>query len=158
MQIHPSRDVIRQRVRDTFAGEPEKVLSNDPSTDSSGELIFTKEDVIKTSDPLSQMLRCIFIQNGVTTQYLARRYREYALNTIGILPSKVSTGKGNLMSALDRPSLSFKKFYEVVVLILGYDLDMSFTLTDHAGNKTIFNHHDMVEDVINTVSISGRGD
>ena len=156
MQIHPSRDIVRQTFRDAFENAPEQVLGDSPSTDASGDLIFTKEDILKTPDILSQMLRAIFVQNGVTAQYLTRRYREYALNTIGVLPSKVSTGKGNLMNALFRPTLSFKKFYEIVVLILGYDLDMSFTLTDPSGNKMSFNHHQVVEDVIN--SVSGKGE
>lgn len=156
MQIHPSRDVIRQTFRDAFSGECEEVLGNSPETDSSGDLIFTKEDILKTSDVLSQMLRGIFVEKGVTYQYLARRYREYALNTLRILPTKVSTGKGNLMSAIHRPILSFKKFYEVVVLILGYDVDMTITLTDHMGEKMSFNHHEMVNDTVNRISGMGE--
>ena len=157
MQIHPSRDVIRQTFRDAFSGEPERVLGNSPATDISGDLIFTKEDILKTSDVLSQMLRGIFVEKGITYQYLARRYREYALNTLRILPSKVSTGKGNLMSAIHRPTLSFKKFYEVIVLILEYDLDMSITLTDATGEKTVFNHHAMLDDAVNGRPGSGDG-
>ena len=147
-QINPSRDVLRSQFESTFS-QPDIYKGE---AEDSGELIFTKADVAKTTDGLAQMLRYIFAVNGITYQYLAKKYKEYALNKLGILPTKVSTGKGNLMSALHRPTLSFKKFYEVVVLILGYDIDMAFTLTDKVGAKAVYRQSSNMADVMRSLS------
>lgn len=114
----------------------------------SGELIFTEKDILDTTNILSRMLRAIFVDKGITKQYLSEKYRIYATNVLGDLPSKVSTGNGNLLNAIKRDAVSFKKFYEVMVLVLGFDLDFAVSISDDMSRKT-YRYGDVMNAVTN---------
>ena len=144
MRINPGKDIFSDFMKTFAEGVPE--LAEPP-----GEPVFTEEDVLATNDPLSRMLRIIFIKKGVSHQMFAKRHREHAQNVLGEVPSRISTSKGNMLSAIKRPCVSFKKFYEVVVDILGYDIDMTFTLTDANGVSDPIGYNQSINEVVNKV-------
>lgn len=143
MEIHPSRDLRRVRFTETFGGEVVKRKK------AVGELVFQKEDILKTNHVLSRLLRGVFYRDRITIPYLARKYREYALNTLNELPSRISTGRGNLISAITRDKVSINKFHEVLCSILGYEMDLTVLLKNPENIPSELNYNQMVEDILN---------
>jgi hypothetical protein len=143
MEVRPSRDVRRESFLKTFEGDVAPKKSN------IGQLVFQKEDILKTNHMLSRLLRGIFYVNKITIPYLTQKYKEYALNVLNEMPSRISTGRGNLISAITRDKVSINKFYEVLNCILGYDIDLTVLLKDPDGVAMDLNYNKLVEDVIN---------
>lgn len=99
-----------------------------------GVPVFTEEDVFKSRNMLSQIMRAIFIKEKINIQDLGSKQRTYLISS-EIDPSKFSTAKTNLLAALARPAVSFNKFYETIVNILGYTMDISITLSKDGVEK-----------------------
>jgi len=142
MKIKPSRDITRNRFKSMLTGG---VPTEDKSV--GGQQIFRPEDMHKTKNILSKLLRKIFIDKQISKKYLELKYREYAINVLDEPPSTISTGKGNLLSAITREDVTFKKFYEVLHHILGFELDIqigveekgetiTYSVTEHAKKET----------------------
>lgn len=142
MKLRPSKDKSREV---TFKKRFGKVKQK-PKV---GPLVFQKEDIMKTNHRLTRLLRGIFYKNRITIPYLSEKYHEYAVNVLHELPSRISTGHGNLIMALGRPQISIKKFEEIVCHILGYDIDMTITLSKSDGDRFEINYNEMMEDLVN---------
>ncbi len=157
MKVHLAADAsINQTFENAFSRDSATDEPITPGKSVASDLIFVRDDILGTSDMLTQLLRGIFVKNGITYTLLSEKYQDYAINRLGVLPSKVSTSKGNLISAIKRPKVTFKKFFEVVALVLGYQLDMTFELTDSSGTNVRYNHAAMLQDLVNTRSATER--
>jgi hypothetical protein len=101
---------------------------------ANGTQVFTEEDVFKTNNMLSRLMRAIFVSEKVTIQEIASKQKEFLIK-MDADPSNFSTAKTNLIAALCRSSVSFNKFYEAIVDILGYKMDITITLTKKGETK-----------------------
>ena len=118
MKIGMSRDLSRINI-DEFLN------SSDEDVNGIGEPIFTEADVQASCTQLTKILRRIFVDNNVTHQQLSECYRRYATNDMGEVPSRISSGKGNLRTAIMRDDVTFKKFAQVMqVLGLTFNLNI----------------------------------
>lgn len=115
----------------------------------SGDPLFTKVDVLASKDELTQLLRSICVKKGFTKQYVTEAYRQYAADILQEAPSKISTGAGNLLSAVKRDPVSFKTFIKLFACVLGYDVDLSIGLRDANGHIESFQYTQTLDSIIN---------
>lgn len=104
-----------------------------------GDQVFTEKDLEESCHQLTRVMRRIFVDNKITKQHLAECYRRYATNDLGELPSKISSGKGNLISAITRDDVTYRKFEEVM-RILGFKTDLVIKIS--RGTRTTIYDHD----------------
>lgn len=142
IEINPTPDIIGNQFDAEFA-------TVDQDQEEVNGLIFTKRDILETPDMLAQLLRSIFVRNNVTYQLFDIKYREYAQNQLNLPPSKWSTSKGNLLRAIKRPTVTYNKFVETVVLVLGYHMNMSVTLTGLDGKVEVFDRNRIHDQLLN---------
>lgn len=126
-------------LMDDLQKEADDIKSNNTSR-VGGTPMFTENDVLKTSNMLARMLRVIFIENNVTTQSFTEMHREYALTKLNMMPSNVSTSKGNMMALIASGNMTWKKFYEIVVNMMGYDLDLAISLKKNNVDVKTYNY------------------
>lgn len=154
MRINPS-DHVGLSVRDTFVESLSKNAPHEGTMEEHGDPLFTKEDVLASKDELTQLLRSICIVRGVTKQMVTTKFREYATTVLNDAPSRMSTGTGNLLSAVKRDPVSFKTFMKLFAHVFGNGVDMTISLTDKDGTVNHFNYLRTLDDIINSV---GRHD
>lgn len=119
----------------------------------SGDPLFTKSEVLASKDELTQLLRAICIKKGLTKQFVTETYRQYASDILQEAPSKISTGAGNLLSAVKRDPVSFKTFIKLFACVLGYDVDLTIGLRDANGKVETFNYLKTLDDIINSEDV-----
>ena len=100
-----------------------------------GTEVFTEEDIFKTDNILSRLMRAVFVKEKITIQEITFKQREFLI-AMDTDPAKFSTARTNLIAALCRTSVSFNKFYEAIVNILGYKMDITITLTKNGESKS----------------------
>jgi hypothetical protein len=123
-----------------------------PNRDMHGDALFTKADVLTSQDELTQLLRSICVAKGITKQFLVTKYREYAASVLQEAPSKMSTGAGNLLSAVKRDPVSFKTFVKLFACVFNHQIDLTIKLTDPEGKEEQFNYTATLNSIINSVS------
>ncbi len=101
----------------------------------SGSPVFIVADIFKTNNMLSRIVRAMCVKEHISIQDLANKQREY-LSRMEVDPASFSTAKTNMIAALGRPAISFNKFFEVFVGILGYKMDIGITLTKDGSSRT----------------------
>lgn len=149
MRVNPLSHIDTKSIEDSFL-ESLGQMSHVPNRNMNGDPLFTKEDVIASGDELTQMVRAICIKKGITKQYLNSKYREYATEVLQEPNSRISTGAGNLLSAVKRDPVSFKTFIKLFGCVLGHGIDLTITLSDSEGDVEHFNYLKTMDDVINT--------
>jgi predicted nuclease of restriction endonuclease-like RecB superfamily len=118
----------------------EEGVNFDRSDAMDGDPLFREEDVHNTSHPLMKILRRILVDDKVSKEYITDRYAEYARVVLGETPSRISSGRGNLLSTLARNEITYKKFVEILECILGYSVDISVTLVDKKATVRSFTY------------------
>ena len=122
--------------------------SIDITNQSEGLSIFNKNQVMEVGNVLDRLLRLIFINNNIGLDYLSEKNRLYALDKRGVLPSKVSNSRGNLLTAISTGNLTWKKFQEIIVGILEYNINVEVTLTNKKGEKQIYNYQEEIASLL----------
>lgn len=88
----------------------------------SGTPLFTKDQITEHSDVLVKLLRFILVENNVTIEEYTNKFRVYALNVLRLHPTKVNSQKRNIYNAMISDHISWKKFVEIIVYILGFNI------------------------------------
>ena len=101
-----------------------------------GEQLFKQEEVNATNHQLDRMLRQYFVDNHISEEYFAEKYKLYALKELGMHPTQASNNRSNLTKALKAGHITFKRFLEVICMVLGNTIDsMTFVITDNDGQS-----------------------
>lgn len=101
-----------------------------------GEQLFKQEEVNATNHQLDRMLRQYFVDNHISEEYFAEKYKLYALKELGMHPTQASNNRSNLTKALKAGHITFKRFLEVICMVLGNTIDsMTFVITDSEGTS-----------------------
>lgn len=150
MRVNPVDHVeSKKSIEDSFL-ESLGQMTVPHNRNATGDPLFTKADVLASNDELTQMLRAICVLKGITKQYLNVKYREYATEVLNEANSRISTGAGNLLSAVKRDPVSFKTFVKLFACVLGHSMDMTITLRDNDGKLEEYNYLKVMDDVINS--------
>jgi len=116
------------------------VKTDVPVGTKNGTPMYTEEDVQNTPHALTRILRMIFVNNHITPEYFSEKFKEYAITTLGLLPSETNTPKGNLLKCLKSQRITNRKFLEVLD-VFGYDiLSITFELKDQEGSVTKYKY------------------
>lgn len=105
------------------------------STDNTGEPLFKPHHVWATSNSFGQLVRMIFCEEGITV----RMFRTAIMKTYlkHGRPQRIATSQqSNLFKAITRKRPTFYKFKEIICDILGYDMDITITLTKNGKTKS----------------------
>lgn len=151
MRINPEPHVEKPKsIQDMFL-ESLGDFNKSAQQTNHGDPLFVKTDVLSSRDELTQMLRAICIAKGITKQQLGDVYREYATNVLKESPSRISTGAGNLLSAVKRDPVSFKTFIKLFGCVMGCNVDFTVKITNPDGRIEEFNHLQVLDNIINSV-------
>lgn len=90
--------------------------------------LFRVEDVFKTPNMLSRLVRGIVIKENITVVQLEDALREGIIRA-GRKTKDLHSDKMNLVSAVSREAVSFNKAFELLSTVLGYDMSITIHLT-----------------------------
>lgn len=108
-----------------FQSQRAKELLED--IDKIGEPIFQPEDINKTSDIFSKLVRMYCVDQKITYEYLYARHRAYS-ESLCMLPHQINYDRNNFKRALVKPTMT-KSFFETFAMIMGLCVaDISLTL------------------------------
>ena len=130
----PNQSRIREIFSQTFANtkKPDEL----EQLKYVGEQMFRPEEVNATSHQLDRMLRQYFVDNHISEEYFAEKYKLYALKERGMHPVEASNNRSNLTKALKAGYITFKRFLEVICMVLGNTIDsMVFVISDADGQS-----------------------
>ena len=115
-----------------------------------GEQLFKSEEVHATNHQLDRMLRQYFVDNHISEEYFAEKYKLYALKELGLHPTAASNNRSNLTKALKAGHITFKRFLEVICMVLGNTIDsMVFVISDADGQSQTLSCSETNEKVSN---------
>ncbi len=101
-----------------------------------GEQMFKPEEVNATNHPLDKLLRQYFVDNHISEEYFAEKFKLYALKELGMHPTQASNNRSNLTKALKAGYITFRRFMEVICMVLGNTIDsMTFVIVDDEGDS-----------------------
>ena len=130
----PNQSRIREIFSQTFANtkKPDEL----EQLKYVGEQMFRPEEVNATSSQLDRMLRQYFVDNHISEEYFAEKYKLYALRERGMHPNEASNNRSNLTKALRAGYITMKRFLEVICMVLGNTIDrMVIVISDTEGNS-----------------------
>jgi hypothetical protein len=107
------------------ADETNRIITDQ---ESGGRCIFTVADFFKTKNMLSKLLCGIILKERITLSQVENCLR-MAIIKAGRKLNELSQDKGNLIKAISGESVSFNKVVQLLVTTLGYDMDITITLT-----------------------------
>lgn len=115
-----------------------------------GRPIFTESCVLASPRQYTRILRYFFVKHNITYEYVTLKYREYVTNVLNLDMSdaNVSTGKGNLLSAIVKDDVSIKRFEEIM-LVLGLDANIGVMWTSPDGYQFAVDHRTVIEEFSN---------
>ena len=129
---------MRSRFEQQFSEEPRKTYVADADTDGHGVPMFEPDSVAQTPYMLDQMLRGIFVKHKITRDLFNQKYREYALNILGLCGTHVNTSKGNLLKAIHRGNISIRTFRKAMMAIGLEVRDLSVHVTNATGTSLTY--------------------
>jgi hypothetical protein len=136
-------DELQKMLKDLGEAVIHNVKPIDPNAATP---LFTVDDVVeKTRNMLSQLFRAIMLKEKVTVQEISHKQR-ITLSRLNVDPAKFPTAKTNLIAALARPAVSFNKFYEAIVNILGYKMDLTIHL-EKDGVKRDYRYSELMAEM-----------
>jgi len=150
MRVNPQPHVESSITKNFLASLNSVKAEGIPNRNLHGELLFTKEDVMASRDELTQLLRAMCFEKGMTKQYVTEKYRSYAHDVLQEVPKKIPTGAGNLLHAIKRDPVSFKTFVKLFACVLNYKFDLTVTMTDPDGKTEEFNYVQTMERIVNS--------
>ena len=104
-----------------------------------GEQLFKPEEINATNHQLDKILRQYFVDNHISEEYFTEKYKLYALKELGMHPTQASNNRSNLTKALKAGHITFKRFLEVICMVLGNTIDsMTFIFVDNDGHSQTF--------------------
>ena len=126
-----------------------------------GEQMFKPEEVNATNHQLDRLLRQYFVDNHISEEYFAEKFKLYALKELGMHPIQASNNRSNLTKALKAGYITFRRFLEVICMVLGNTIDsMTFVITDDDGKSQTLSCAETNDKVSNktksTVSFKGE--
>jgi len=107
-----------------------------------GTPVFTEQDIGNTQHMLAKILRAILVDNHVTAEEMQFKQVEF-LTTNGVDKSKFSSAYMNLIGAYSKDRITWKKFHEILVGILGFDMDIEVSVT-RDGEKESYKFSDLM--------------
>ena len=123
------------------------VLPPPPELDdiSSGELMFTEDQIYETPYMLDQLLREVLVKQGVTRDLFVHRFKNYATRELGLHSTTLNSTRGNTLKAMYRGNVS-PLIFRRVLLALGYEVrNMTVELTTDRGQHLTFALNKMVD-------------
>ena len=130
---------IPQREGETLSHAFDTLLSeyNDPDVRDyigAGTPMFTPDDINKTTNLLSKLLRQIFIQHNITLEYFTAKFKHYAYYELKMHPVTLNTQRYNYIKSLKDDNITYKRFVETLCGILGMTIeDIGIVISN--GNK-----------------------
>ena len=112
-------------------------------SDNTGELMFSPHHVWATNSMFGQLVRMIFCEEKITL----RMFRRAVLKTYleHGKPQKIATSQqSNLLKAITRPRPTIYKFKEIICGILGYDIDITISLTKN-GKTSHYSYRNLIK-------------
>ena len=100
-----------------------------------GTPVFNEQDIGNTQHRLAKILRAILVDNHVTAEEMQFKQVDF-LTTNGVDKSKFSSAYMNLIGAYSKDRITWKKFHEILVGILGFDMDINVTVTRDGKEET----------------------
>ena len=85
-------------------------------------MLFEEKDIYATSWPLDQLLRELCVKNHITEAYFNERYKIYALQELGKLPTQASNDRSNTVKAIKNGYITYKRLIEVAQHVLGLNV------------------------------------
>lgn len=131
-------DPNASRIRDIFSQTFANIKKPDELEQLKyvGDQMFRPEEVHATNHQLDRMLRQYFVDNHISEEYFAEKYKLYALKELGMHPTQASNNRSNLTKSLKAGHITFKRFLEVICMVLGNTIDsMAFVITDAEGQS-----------------------
>lgn len=103
-----------------------------------GTLVFRAIDINKTLNPISRLLRMIFVHKNVTLEHLKDSHEKYTARE-GKLPKEINNDRNNIKKALFKSRMTVHIF-ERLLMILGYCIeDISITIKSmETGEKSTY--------------------
>jgi hypothetical protein len=103
-----------------------------------GTLVFRAIDINKTLNPISRLLRMIFVHKNVTLEHLKDCHERYTEKE-GKLPKEINNDRNNIKKALFKSRMTIHIF-ERLLMILGYCIeDIELTIKNiETGEKSIY--------------------
>lgn len=121
------------KIMDYIKNSP-TINDGDGNADNTGDMVFEPHHVWATNSMFGQLVRMIFCEERITV----RRFRKAVLNTYlkHGRPLKIATSQqSNLLKAIVRQRPTIYKFKEIISDILGYDIDITISLTRNGVTK-----------------------
>ncbi|MBR1987407.1 MAG: hypothetical protein IKA36_00045 [Clostridia bacterium] len=156
-------DPNASRIRDIFS----QTFANTKKPDELeqlkyvGEQMFRPEEVNATNHQLDRLLRQYFVDNHISEEYFAEKFKLYALKELGMHPTQASNNRSNLTKALKAGHITFRRFLEVICMVLGNTIDsMTFVITDDDGKSQTLSCAETNDKVNNKVksTVSFKGE
>lgn len=103
-----------------------------------GTLVFRAVDINQTLNPISRLLRMIFVHKNVTLEHLKEAHEKYTEKE-GKFPKEINNDRNNIKKALFKSRMTIHIF-ERLLLILGYGIeDISLTIKNmETGEKSTY--------------------
>lgn len=130
-------DPRQSRVRDLISETTTiiKKVEDLEKLKQQGPLLFEEKDIYATSWPLDQLLRELCVRNHITEAYFNERYKIYALQELGKLPTQASNDRSNTVKAIKNGYITYKRLIDVAQHVLGFNvMRLQFVFRDNKGN------------------------
>lgn len=108
--------------------------------------LFDIEDVFKTNNMLSRLLRGIVVFEKITMDELEDAIRSLLIRTGR--PSKCyHSDKENMVAAISRTAVSFNKTQEFLCTMLGYKMNISITLSKEGETPRVYDYEKVCNEI-----------
>jgi hypothetical protein len=149
MEVISMRSMFEQQ----FSKEQLEPIPDTIDVDGKGTPMFESDSVAQTPYMLDQMLRGIFVKHNITKENFNRKYRDYALRTLGLHGTHVNTSKGNLLKAIHNGNISIRTFRKAMMAIGLEVRDLSVHVTDTAGTSLTYMLSDLQNQKLPSISM-----
>lgn len=124
-----------------------RVMSTNNITRRTGTPLFTRDQITEHPDILVKLLRLILVDNNVSVEEFTVKFRTYALETLRMHPTKINTQKRNLLVAMRKSRITWKRFVEIVSYVLGFNItDLHIALVTDKGKDKKYTLSDTIID------------
>jgi hypothetical protein len=119
--------------------------------DGNPNLVFDIGDVVKTPNMLSRLVRLICYRERITHGMLDNALRE-RMERMGGSSKSLSYAKPNLMKAIKAERVTFEKAIELFQQILGFNVDVSITLTRPGEEPHVYEFSTAMRELTNDIN------
>lgn len=130
---------------DFYNFEKKQIKSASELIKDTGAPVFTKEQVLATTDPLTRIFRLILYKRKIKYAFFSAKVKEYYRDQLGESEYQAQTQVGNLKKTIYKGTITYLKF-KVYLASIGLDLtNISCSFIDQDGDFLNFSGEDFKE-------------